>query len=112
MIGLHDLGVVVPHVMHFAETRNAFAISQSQRVPAMRTWVTAHRLAFLALVLTPTSATECPVAKRFRAPGEINPRTNNRYPRAMLFSYEGSGNTWTRVMLENITGTSAAAVRG
>ena len=46
----------------------------------------------------------CPTERRFRTEGEVNPLTGLRYPNVLLYSYEGSGNSWTRVMFENATG--------
>jgi hypothetical protein len=46
----------------------------------------------------------CPALRRFRAKGEINPVTGRRYPLVLLYSFEGSGNTWTRTLLEQATG--------
>lgn len=45
----------------------------------------------------------CPVTKRFRPAVESAPRV-------LLHSYMGSGNTWLRIMLENVTGVYTGTV--
>ncbi len=42
---------------------------------------------------------QCPTSKRFRSPLEASAA-----PRVLFHSYMGSGNTWLRLMLENVTG--------
>ena len=46
----------------------------------------------------------CPSSKRFRDVSDINPRTGRPFPNVLLYSHEGSGNTWVRLLLENTTG--------
>ena len=60
--------------------------------------------ACLARDLRPLPDVQCPPEKRFRTPGEINPVTHRPYPVAMLYSYQGSGNTFTRTLIERATG--------
>ena len=55
------------------------------------------------LVLSQQSVS-CPTTRRFRGDNELNPVTGRRYPNVLLYSFEGSGNSWTRMMFENITG--------
>lgn len=52
----------------------------------------------------------CPTSRRFRELNETNPRTGSRFPNVLLYSYEGSGNTWTRSLLEEATGIWSGAV--
>jgi hypothetical protein len=42
--------------------------------------------------------------KRFRSDGEINTLTGRPYPRVLLYSYQGSGNTLVRTLVERATG--------
>lgn len=42
----------------------------------------------------------CPIGKRFRTAAEAEVA-----PNILLFSFEGSGNTWTRSLIEQATGT-------
>lgn len=46
----------------------------------------------------------CPTQKRFRPPTEKVPTSGKEYPRVLLYSFEGSGNTWTRSILEDTSG--------
>ena len=55
-------------------------------------------------MISSESSIVCPVVKRFRRPEDINPRTGSHFPNTLLFSFEGSGNTWTRFLFENATG--------
>ena len=50
------------------------------------------------------SSVHCPTNKRYKALGELSSVTNQPLPRVLLYSFEGSGNTWTRSLLENATG--------
>ncbi len=52
----------------------------------------------------------CPAEKRFRALNETNPLTGTLFPNTLLYSFEGSGNTWTRALLEEATGVWSGAV--
>lgn len=54
----------------------------------------------------PAPPVKCPRVKRFRMGKNAtdNPRTNAPYPRVLLYSFEGSGNTWVRTLLEETTG--------
>lgn len=63
---------------------------------------TRQLVAFQSEGLRPNDS--CPMLRRFRAKGEINPHTGRRYPLVLLYSFEGSGNTWTRTLLEQATG--------
>ncbi len=47
------------------------------------------------------AAAECPSSKRFRTASEAEAA-----PLVLFHSYMGSGNTWLRLMLENVTGAS------
>ena len=46
----------------------------------------------------------CPSTLKFRDVMQRNPATGSWFPRALLLSSEGSGNTWARILLENSTG--------
>lgn len=58
-----------------------------------------------SLPVNDEEAFTCPTSKSFRPMGEVNPRTGAGYPVVLLFSFEGSGNTWVRTLFENATGT-------
>lgn len=64
--------------------------------------VPASAVALAVLLLHSCSA--CPTEKRFLNETEVNPATGMPFPLTLLFSFEGSGNTWTRALLENATG--------
>ena len=52
----------------------------------------------------PQQATQCPESVTFRD-------TALPHARTLLFSFEGSGNTWARYLLEAVTGTTACTVK-
>ncbi len=56
------------------------------------------------------SSVQCPTNKRYKALGELSSVTNQPLPRVLLYSFEGSGNTWTRSLLENATGNAVNLV--
>ncbi len=75
-------------------------------VVAVDSELRAHR-AFLVQAVT--RRPQCPVTKRFRqGSGEaVSSYSGKANPLTMLLSYPGSGNTWVRASLENVTGTSS-----
>ncbi len=56
---------------------------------------------------SPSGPTPCPTEVRFRTPEEVKAAKE----RVLLFSFPGSGNTWVRLMLENVTGVCVCCVR-
>lgn len=60
--------------------------------------------AALLSLCTMAACTSCPTARRFRGEGEVNPTNGQPFPHTLLYSFEGSGNTWTRWLFENSTG--------
>ncbi len=57
------------------------------------------------------SAVPCPSLPLFRPLMSISPRTQAPYPTVLLYSFEGSGNTWMRLLLEDTTGVLTAQAR-
>lgn len=46
----------------------------------------------------------CSMSVKFRARDALNRNTKKPFPRVLLFSCEGSGNTWVRALIEEATG--------
>jgi hypothetical protein len=72
----------------------------------MRGWIRCWFAAAILCTLCNVSlgANVCPTEKRFRSDGEINTLTGRPYPRVLLYSYQGSGNTLVRTLVERATG--------
>ncbi len=61
-------------------------------------------LQYFSAGLAQGEAPRCPTSLHFRNNDSTHPESGARYPRVLLYSYEGSGNTWTRSLLEDTTG--------
>lgn len=63
-----------------------------------------HRLCLLVPLLLCVASADCPTTKRFRNPFTEVTANGDPFPHTLLYSFEGSGNTWTRWLIENATG--------
>ena len=74
--------------------------------PAMQPIHKLIAVAVLYFSIQECSSVACLTSRRFRDINEINPLTHKPVTRTLLLSFEGSGNTWTRFLIENSTGAN------
>ena len=105
-LGVACVGIMLAMKILFTVSRPSTAIPIGRAAvvgPRPFSVVAVDRLEPSRAPATPPSTSsqrpgDCPGAPDYR-------QVNHAVPRTLLYSFEGSGNTWARILIQNVTGT-------